>query len=124
MIRLTASPSDHGFIFPLAGDGALILTTGNRQEAADQKLSMDIEVSDQLLEAAEHWGVVEIREDANPEWRGGRARAGRAPSAPQRLADLECCGPCSRVFEDPGFGTPRNSRSDGHPTGRTPKTPP
>ena len=71
LIRLVASPSDHGFIFTLARGSTLLLTTGNRHEAADRMLAMGIEVPDQLLDAAERWGVVEIWEEQNPDWRGG-----------------------------------------------------
>ncbi len=71
MIRLDASASDHGFTFTLAREGALIFTTGNRPEAADRMLALDIKEPDQLLNAAERWGVVEIHDEANPDWRGG-----------------------------------------------------
>ena len=71
MIRLTATASDHGFTFTLARDGALIFTTGNRVEAGQRMLAIDIDDPDQLIDAAERWGVVEIHEELNPDWRGG-----------------------------------------------------
>ena len=48
---MTASPSDHGFIFTLSRSGTLLLTTGDRQEAAARMLSLSIEVPEQLLGA-------------------------------------------------------------------------
>ncbi len=71
MIRLDASASDHGFTFTLAREGALIFTTGNRAELAERMLALGIEKPGHLIEAAEHWGAVEIREERNPDWRGG-----------------------------------------------------
>jgi hypothetical protein len=71
MIRLTASVSDHGSTFTLARDGVLIFTTGNRIDAAHRMLDIGISNPDYLIDAAEHWGVVEIREETNPDWRGG-----------------------------------------------------
>jgi hypothetical protein len=34
-------------------------------------LKLGIDNPLQLIDAARQWGVVEIREDANPDWRGG-----------------------------------------------------
>ena len=71
MIRLTATISDHGSTFTLARDGILIFTTGNRIDAAHRMLDVGIDHPDHLIDAAEQWGVVELREEANPDWRGG-----------------------------------------------------
>jgi hypothetical protein len=71
MIRLTASASDHGFTFTLAREGTLVLTTGNRAEVATRLLALELSDPEPLIDAAEHWGIVEIREEVNPRWRGG-----------------------------------------------------
>ena len=71
MIRLTGIVSDRGFIYTLAHDGVLVLTTGSREEAEGQMVQLGIEHPLQLIEAAEHWSVVEIREEEKPSWRGG-----------------------------------------------------
>jgi hypothetical protein len=51
--------------------GALVLTTGDRDALADRMLELGVEEPGQLLEAAERWGLVEIREEQNPDWQGG-----------------------------------------------------
>ena len=71
MIRLTATVSNRGSTFALARDGILVFTTGNRIDAAHRMLDIGIDYPDHLIDAAEQWGVVEIREEANPNWRGG-----------------------------------------------------
>jgi hypothetical protein len=71
MIRLSASASDHGFTFTLAREGALILTTADRNEVAAQLLALEVGAPGPLIDAAEHWGIVEVREEFNPDWRGG-----------------------------------------------------
>jgi hypothetical protein len=84
MLRLTANPSDHGFVYTLAKSGALVVSTGNREGLADRMLQIGIEEPARLIEAAEKWGVVEIRE------KGRRTRTGEAAgtrqTAPSRPA--------------------------------------
>ncbi len=64
MIRLTAAVSDHGFTYTLVRDGHLVCTLGNRAEIAEQMAAIGIDGPGRLIEAAEQWGVVEIREPA------------------------------------------------------------
>jgi hypothetical protein len=70
-VRVSARTSDHGFVYTLVKAGALVFTTGNRDELAERMASLGIEHPAQLIEAAEQWGVVELREGENPESAGG-----------------------------------------------------
>jgi hypothetical protein len=63
VIRLTARVSDHGYTYTLARDGELLVTTGNRADMADWMLAAGIESPMKLIEAAEHWEVVDIHEE-------------------------------------------------------------
>jgi hypothetical protein len=64
MILLTAAVSDHGFTYTLAREGQLLLTTGNRLDAAEFMLQLSIDNPLQLIQAAEQWGAVDVHETA------------------------------------------------------------
>src|SRR5687767_3451620 len=44
MLRLTASASDHGFVYALARSGAFVVTTGNRNELGDRMLQLTLRI--------------------------------------------------------------------------------
>ncbi len=69
--RLTAKASDHGFVYTLAKSGTLVVTTRDRNGVAGEMQRLGISQPAQLIDAAERWGLVEIREEENPDWRGG-----------------------------------------------------
>ena len=71
MIRLTAHLHGELFAFTVTRDDVGLFTTNDPVEAAERMLELGIGNPLHLIDAARQWGVVEIREDANPDWRGG-----------------------------------------------------
>ena len=71
MIRLTADRIDEQFVFTLTRGEEHLFTTDDPIEAAERMLQLRIENPLYLIDAARQWGVVEIMEEENPDWRGG-----------------------------------------------------
>ena len=71
MIRLTARPYDDEFAFTISRDRHDLFTTIDPVRAAERMLELGIDNPLPLIDAARQWGVVEIWEDVNPDWRGG-----------------------------------------------------
>lgn len=71
MHRLTALRSDNRVAFTLSRDGGRLLSTTDQIELAERMLQLGIENPLCLIDAARQWGLVEIREEQNPRWRGG-----------------------------------------------------
>ncbi len=62
MIRLTAAFGDDRFVYTLTQDGAAILSSTSSADVAERMLQLGIADPLQLVQAAEEWGVVEIKE--------------------------------------------------------------
>jgi len=62
MIRLTAAFGDDRFVYTLTRHGAAILSSTSSADVAERMLQLGIIDPLQLIQAAEEWGVVEIKE--------------------------------------------------------------
>jgi hypothetical protein len=69
MLRLTATFDDNRFFYRLERNGAEVLSGTDPVELAEHMLKLGVENPLHLIEAAQTWGVVEIREPAKP-WHG------------------------------------------------------
>jgi hypothetical protein len=69
MLRLTATFDEDRFLYRLERNGVEVLTGTDPVELAEHMLKLGVETPLHLMEAAQTWGVVEIREAAKP-WQG------------------------------------------------------
>jgi hypothetical protein len=69
MLRLTATFDNDRFLYRLQRNSVEVLSGTDQVEVAERMVQLGVENPLRLIEAAQTWGVVEIREPAHP-WHG------------------------------------------------------